>query len=127
MIDYAGTARSAHAAIKGAGALVTVSWSVTPDYDPNAPDAPDTAISVTTYGAMVPYPAHKVGTQADALIRAGDRNLLMSALDLAGAAIPEIPPNAVITDAAGGRWHVANAEPIAPAGVAVMYDITARR
>jgi hypothetical protein len=127
MINYAATAQAAFAALKSAGALVTIDWTVAPDYDPAAPATAPTPRSITTYGAFVPYQAHKVGTQGDSLIRAGDRNLLLAAIDDAGAALPEPPPGARITAANGETWRVANAEALRPAADVVLFDITARR
>jgi hypothetical protein len=127
MIDYAKTARAALSALKSAGAPVTLAWEVTQAYDPNAPIVDPTPASITTHGVFVPYAAHKIGTQPDSLIRAGDRNLLLAALDAAGAALPEPPPGATITAANGEKWRVAACEALRPAAETVLYDITARR
>lgn len=126
MMDYAATATAAHAALKSAGALVRVDWTVATDYVPGQAST-GTPTSIETYGAFVPYPAHKIGNQPDARIRAGDRNLLLAAVDAAGAQLAEPRIDAVITAADGGKWRVAACEAIAPAGLVVMYDITARR
>jgi hypothetical protein len=127
MMDYAATARAALAALKSAGALVTVAWDVSPAYDPSNPDEPATPYSIATYGAMVPYAAHKVGTQPDSLIRAGDRNLLLAATSPDGVALTEPAIGARITAANGETWRVAACEAICPAAETVLFDITARR
>ena len=127
MIDYVKTARAGLAALKSAGGMVSLSWTVAAAYDPNNPDAAGTPKLIATYGAMVPYAAHKVGTQPDSLIRAGDRNLLLAALDPGGAPLAEPPIGAVIIAANGERWKVAACEAICPAADVVLFDITARR
>lgn len=127
MIDYVKTARAGLAALKSTGGMVSIAWTVAADYDPNNPDAEGTPVLIATYGAMVPYAAHKIGTQPDALIRAGDRNLLLSALDPGGAPLTEPPIGAVITAANGEHWKVAACEAICPAADTVLFDITARR
>lgn len=126
-MDYAVTARAALSALKSAGALVTIAWDVSTPYVPGEPTGAPTPASVTTYGAMVPYPAHKVGTQADSLIRAGDRNLLLAATDPAGVALTQPAVGARITAANGEFWRVAACEAICPAAETVLFDITARR
>lgn len=125
--DYADTAREVYAALREDGALVTVAWSVTPDYDPAAGEPVPVAVTATTYGVILDYPTHKIGTQPDSLIRAGDRQLLMAVLDQDGADVPEPPPEAVVTAAYGARYVVRNCAALDPAGVAVMFDITVRR
>lgn len=127
MIDYAATARAALSALKSAGALVRIDWEIAPAYDPLNPGAAATLVSVQAYGAFVPYAAHKVGTQPDSLIRAGDRNLLLAALDPAGAPLPEPKIGATITAANGEKWRVAACEALRPAAETVLFDITARR
>lgn len=125
--DYIKTARAGLSALKSAGGIVSLSWTVAVDYDPANPDATGAAVTIATFGAMVPYPAHKIGTQPDSLIRAGDRNLLLAALDPAGAPLAEPPVGAVITAANGEKWRVAACEAICPAATTVLFDITGRR
>ena len=127
MSDYAATARAAYAALKSAGALVTATWEVAADYVPGVPVGVPASVSITTYGAFVPYPAHKAGTQPDSRIRAGDRNLLLAAIDAAGNALAEPQDGARITAANGEVWRVAACEAICPAAETVLFDITARR
>jgi hypothetical protein len=126
-MDYAKTARAALSALKSAGALVHIDWEIAPAYDPLNPDAAATPASIEAYGVFVPYAAHKVGSQPDSLIRAGDRNLLLAALSAAGTTLPEPKIGATITAANGETWRVAACEAVCPAAETVLYDITARR
>jgi hypothetical protein len=127
VIDYASTAREAYDALREAGALVTLSWTVTPDYDPAQPEPVPAVVSVATYGAVLEYNFREVGTQPDSLVRAGDRQLLLAAVTPDGAALPEPPLDAVATLADGSSLTLKNVRPLAPAGVPVLYDITLRR
>jgi hypothetical protein len=128
MADYLQDARDTEAALAEDGAQITLSWSVPVVYDPATPNAPAAApVSVTAYGCVFPYSSNRIGTQPDSLIRAGDRQLLLAALDINGATLSEPPPDAQVTLADGSLWLVKNPQPLAPAGVPVMYDITIRR
>lgn len=127
-IDYASTAREAFEALRDAGALVTLAWDDADDYDPALGRAPEgTPVTVATYGVVLEYNFKDIGTQPDSLIRAGDRQLLLAAIDPLGAQIPAPLPDAVATLADGSRLVVKNPRALAPAGVPVLYDITLRR
>lgn len=126
MFDYAQSAQDALDLLTEFGAVVTVSWTPAPTSD--APDAVQPApVTARAYGAVLEYNRMQIGTQADSLIRAGDRQLLLATLDENGAAMPEPPSEALVTDGAGIRYRVKVCAPLAPAGVAVLYDITLRR
>ncbi len=123
--DFVTTAVEADEMLREFGAEVVVTWTPAPATDD--PEAvPPAAVTKTAYGVVLDYSQHKVGTQPDSLIRAGDRNLLLSALQSDGQAMPEVPPEAVV-DAAGSRYVIRNNAALAPAGVMVLQDITVRR
>lgn len=127
--DYLQTAQDAAEAILDVGALITLSWVVPVVYDPaNPAAAANPPISVTAAGVVLPYASNKIGTQPDSLIRAGDQQLLLAALDAAGAPITEAPPvDALAYLADGTTWKVKNPVALAPAGSVVLFDITLRR
>lgn len=128
MADYSQETIDAAADLLEAGAVISLSWSVVASYDPSNPSAPPSPpVTVQAGGVVLPYSSNKIGTQPDSLIRAGDRQLLLAALDVNGAALPEPPPDAEVTLADGSVWLVKNPQPLAPAGVPIMYDITIRR
>lgn len=128
MADYSQETKDAAADLLAAGAVVSLSWSVAAAYDPGNPSAPPSApVTVQAAGVTLPYSFKQIGTQPDSLIRAGDRQLLLAALDVNGAALPEPPPDAQVTLADGSLWLVKNPQPLSPAGFPIMYDITIRR
>lgn len=128
MADYSQETIDAAADLLEAGAVISLVWSVVTQYDPSNPSAPPAPpVAVQAAGVVLPYSSNKIGTQPDSLIRAGDRQLLLAALDITGAALPEPPPDAEVTLADGSVWLVKNPQPLAPAGVPIMYDITIRR
>jgi hypothetical protein len=128
MADYSQETRDAARDLLAAGAVVTLSWSIATAYDPANPSAPPSApVAVQAAGVTLAYNLKQLGTQPDSLIRAGDKQLLLAALDVTGAALPEPPPDAQVTLADGSVWLVKNPQPLAPAGVPIMYDITIRR
>lgn len=126
MFDYAQSAQDALDLLTEFGAVITVSWTPAPTSD--APDAPQPApVTARAFGVVLEYSANKMGTQADALIRQGDRQLLLAVVDENGAAMPEPALEALVTDAGGVRYRVKNVAPLAPAGVPVLFDVNLRR
>lgn len=124
--DYVTTAREARDSLKEAGAIVDLIWTPAPVSD--APDAATPAeVTHRAYGAVLPYNFREVGAQPDSLIKAGDQNLLLAALDLQGRPLPEPPFDAVVVLVDGSRHRVKAGKPLAPAGVPVLFDITIRR
>lgn len=125
--NYGETAQDVRETLSDVGALAGLVWTPAPTSD--APDAPlPPAVSVTAWGIILDYPAKAIGTQPDSLIRAGDRQVLLSAIDeQTGAAMPLIPPEASILAPDGVTYVVKNAKVLNPAGVVVMFDLTVRR
>lgn len=125
-IDYLEIALDARDSLQEAGAVVALTW--TPPPTNPAPDAePPEAVVVWAYGCIFDYNSAKIGTQPDSLIKAGDRQILLSALDLNGAQMPEPPVEALIVGPDGAAYVLKVCKPVAPAGVAVIFDLNVRR
>lgn len=127
MFDYDSTAADVLVALQDVGALVTLTWAAAPLNDLSPPSSdPQQQIAVTAYGAIFPYGYKQIGTQPDSLIRAGDENLLLAVTDENGAPVPEPQPGAVVT-MGGARYTLKHCNTLAPAGMAVLFDIAVRR
>lgn len=100
----------------------------TPAPTDGGPDAatPD-PVTASAYSVLLDYNYKQIGTQPDSLIRAGDKNLLVAAIDVNGLAMPEPPPESECVAADGVTYIVKNCKPLAPAGVAVLYDVQLRK
>lgn len=128
MADYAQAARKAAQSLLKSGATITLSWKVPFKYDPANPKAlPPPPVTVRAAGVVLPYSSRVIGTQTDSLIRAGDQQLLLAAVDINGEFLAEPPPEASALLADGTTWTVKNPRTLAPAGIPVMFDITLRR
>lgn len=133
MIDYAATALEAlDALVEAGGASPGVTLTRTPAgvYDRTtskvAPGAPVTTAGV---GLVFDYELQAAGAGAveGTLIRDGDKRLLLAAVDAAGVAIPAPVKGDACVAPDGLRYGVELVKTIAPAGVAVLYDVTLRR
>lgn len=124
--DYLESAQEALEALQEYGAPCTLTWTPAPDSDaPNAA-TPDPLV-VSAYGVVLDYAAKMIGTQPDSLIQAGDRQVLLGVFDIDGAAVPKPPAEAQIIAPDGLLYTVKGCKPLAPAGVAVLYDLNVRR
>lgn len=120
-------ALSARTSIMSNGALCALTWTpASTDTGPRAVAPP--AVDYEAFGAIFDYDRQMVGTQPDSLIRAGDRQLLLSVLtEPALGDLPEPPFGARIVAPDGVAYKVASVKVVGPAGVAVMYDVNLRR
>lgn len=128
--DYVGTAQEAADILAEFGALATVTRTPAPvDDGPDTGQPSQVPASVTAWAAVFDYTEKTYGNQDDALVRAGDRQIYMAAVDVDGVAIPveDVPIEASILGPDGAAYIVKNCKPINPAGVPVLYDIQARR
>jgi hypothetical protein len=126
MADYTQETRDAAASFKESGGLFVLSWTPAPTSD--APDAPTPeAVEVRASGLLLEYSAKSQGTQADSLILAGDKQVLLAALDDIGNPISAVPPEAQILAPDGVTYTVKMSKPLAPAGVPIMFDLNVRR
>jgi hypothetical protein len=111
--------------IKDKGQTVTLTHVDPGTYDPTTGGY--SGGSTTTqygYGAVIDWNANQIdGT----LIKTGDRRLLLSPLNTAGAALTSPVLNDKITDAAGVVYtFVAPLNIVSPAGTPVLYDCNLR-
>lgn len=128
--DYVETAQEAAAILADFGALATVTGASAP-----VDDGPDTGqpapmpTSVTAWAAIFDYTDRLYGNQPDALIRAGDRQMLMAGIDVDGVAIPleALPVDAQVIGPDGDTYIIKDPKPINPAGVVALYDVRVRR
>lgn len=100
------------------------------DYDPaTGTGGPAAPTSVTALGVILDYTAKEYGNQPDALIRYGDRQVLMAAIDVNGAAmtVDQVPMEAQILAPDGVTYTIKNIKPLNPTGVVVLFDINVRR
>jgi hypothetical protein len=75
-----------------------------------------------TSGASTPPHAVGTTTQAGTLVAAGDRKLIVSALDDAGAPLPE-PKHGDQAQVGAKLYTVRNVDPLSPGGVVVLYNL----
>ncbi len=93
-------------------------------YDPATGQLAITTSTQTGKGVILPFAAglrHLAGTN----IAVGDKNLLLSALNSAGAALTApILDDKVTAD--GIEYVITDIAPLSPAGLDIIYDITLR-
>lgn len=127
MANYAKSAEGARQSFKRNGKLCALTWTPPPLSD--APDAPPPApLTFAAYGVIFDYGYKQLGTQVNSLIEAGDRQVLLSVFDeTTGGALPEPPPESKIIAPDGVEYTIKRVQPLAPAGVPVMYDLNVRK
>jgi hypothetical protein len=131
--DWVSTAQQAHDALVDAGGAepgVVLTHPATGGYDKATstvvPGAPVTARGV---GLVFDYDFRDSGAavNGNTLVRAGDRRLYLSPFDQDGADVrpPEHGDKCLAPD--GMTYNVESVKTLAPAGVAVLYDVLLRR
>lgn len=129
--DYVGTAAEADSLLREFGALAACTRRTEAPYDPSQGQGGEEPVSstVTAFAVIFDYSANAYGNQPDALIRAGDRQVYMSALTSEGLPITpaDLPIEAALIGPDGDRYVVKNCKPTNPAGPPVLYEIQARR
>lgn len=107
------------------GQTMTLAYIGDSTYNPATSDTSGAApSSVTVAGAILPLQPFR---KAQGNIVEGDQQLLLSALDINGSAITAPQVNATVTDAGSTPWTLVSVEPLAPAGLNIMFDCVARR
>jgi hypothetical protein len=107
------------------GQSVTLAYVGTSVYDPATGETTITTPDPETVsGAIFPLSAFRksIGNVVE-----GDQQLLLSALNTAGAAITAPQVNGTVTDANAQEWTIISVEPLSPAGTDVLYDMVIRR
>lgn len=115
---------TANRMIRDKGQEVTISGTASASYDPATGSVSTTGYAKTGKAVLLPVnPFRKVpGTD----IKAGDEQMLLSALDSAGAELPEPPVNATVTLADGSTRTLIAVDTLRPAGLPILYDAVVR-
>ncbi len=120
--------KTANKLLIGKGQAVTLSNVVPGVYDPatGGTSAATTTVQTGT-GTIMDYGVRQAGifNSPGSLIREGDKQLLLSALNTAGAEITA-PDIGDIVVGSGKTFTVEQVKSIAPAGTVVMFDINLR-
>lgn len=112
---YARMQATANKLLKGKGQAVTITHTTQGSYDPATGAITNTSSTQSGYGATFEYSTQAVdGT----LIVAGDKKLLLSALNAAGTILTA--PSIGDTLSIGGT--ITSVKPLSPAGTTVLYE-----
>jgi len=124
MAFYDRMQNTANKLLLGKGKAVTITHIVPGVYDPATGLVTNTETTQKGTGAVMDWDARQIdGT----LIKIGDKQLLLSPLNTAGAALTAPVLGDKVTDAASVVYTlVAPLKTISPAGTAVIYDINMR-
>jgi hypothetical protein len=119
---YAKMQATANRLLKGKGQGITLTRQAAGAYDPATGTAAVTTTTQTAYGAMFEYGDKNIdGT----LIKEGDKQLLLSALNSAGTALvaPALNDTVTINTVV---YTVVRIKPLSPAGTTVLFDCNIR-
>ena len=119
---YAKMQATANRLLKGKGQAITLSRQTAGAYDPATGTAAVTTTAQTAYGAMFEYGDKNIdGT----LIKEGDKQLLLSAINSAGTALvaPALNDTVTINTVV---YTVVRIKPLSPAGTTVLFDCNIR-
>lgn len=125
MPDYAATARRADKTFRRNGQLLKL--TLKQKGISTGGSVPITTVERASWGIETGVTTQDlgVGTINGTLIKAGDRKILMSSLDAAGAALPEPKVDDLVL-AGGVKYAIKNVDKVAPAGIIVMWQLVAR-
>jgi len=124
MSFYARMQKTANRMLVGKGQTVTITHVVPGVYDPATGLVTNTTTVQTGTGAIMDWNARQID---GSLIKIGDRQLLLSPLNTAGAALMAPALGDTVTDAAGVVYTlVAPLKVLSPAGTVVLYDCNMR-
>ena len=123
MTFYARLQNTAQKLLKGKGQSITLTKVTAGTYNPATGAMTGTTTSTqTAYGAVFDYGTKQIdGT----LIKAGDKQLLLSAFKTDGAALTAPSLNDTVT-IGGVVYTITQIKPMSPAGTVVMYDCNLR-
>lgn len=114
----------AHDLIAAKGQAVTLTRRASGAYDPATGQAAITTTTQAGKGVILPLSAF---AKAQGNIVEGDQQLLLSGLNASGAALTAPKVDDTVTDAGGTVWSLVAIEPLAPAGLSIIYDCVIRR
>lgn len=122
--DYIKTRNTANSLVKKFGQAVTITHVIQGSYDPATGGMTNTSSTQYGTGAMTEWDSRQVD---GALVRIGDRRLLLSPLNTAGVALTAPVLEDTVTDAAGVVYTlVAPLNILSPAGTIVLFDCNLR-
>jgi hypothetical protein len=124
-MSYAKTAKTADAAFRRKGQLMTLTLKTKGPYINGA--VTYTTTTVTVWGIETGVTAHDLGmgNVKGTLIQAGDRKLTISALAATGGALPV--PQLEDTILVGAKvYALKNVDALQPGGVPVLYSLVGR-
>jgi hypothetical protein len=119
---YAKMQATANRLLKGKGQSITLSRQTAGAYDPATGTAAVTVTTQTAYGAMFEYGDKNID---GVLIKEGDKQLLLSAINSAGTALvaPALNDTVTINTVV---YTVVRIKPLSPAGTTVLFDCNIR-
>jgi hypothetical protein len=119
---YAKMQATANRLLKGKGQSITLSRQTAGAYNVSTGTASVTTTTQTAYGAMFEYGDKNID---GVLIKEGDKQLLLSALNSAGTALvaPQLNDTVTINTVV---YTVVRIKPLSPAGTTVLFDCNIR-
>jgi hypothetical protein len=119
---YSKMQATANRLLKGKGQEITLTRQAAGAYDPATGTAAVTTTTQTAYGAMFEYGDKNID---GVLIKEGDKQLLLSALNSAGTALvaPALNDTVTINTVV---YTVVRIKPLSPAGTTVLFDCNIR-
>lgn len=122
MTDYAAKVRSTDAQLRRSGLLIRLTSKTKGVYANGAVPITTTQVNVWGIDTAVSARDHGTTTQSGTLVAAGDRKLMISALDEFGAAMPE-PKHGDTAQVGTKVYTVRNVDPLTPGGIVVLYNL----
>lgn len=123
-MSYDQDARDADAAFRADGQLIRLSSKTKAPYANGSVPIITTEVNVWGIDTAVSTNAIGTTTQAGTLVAAGDRKLIVSALDEFGAPLPELK-HGDLAQVGTKLYTVRNVDPLSPGGVVVLYNLIA--
>jgi hypothetical protein len=119
---YSKMQATANRLLKGKGQEITLTRRTAGTYGPATGTAAVTTTTQTAYGAMFEYGDKNID---GVLIKEGDKQLLLSALNSAGTALvaPQLNDTVTINTVV---YTVVRIKPLSPAGTTVLFDCNIR-
>ena len=119
---YSKMQATANRLLKGKGQEITLTRQAAGAYNVSTGTASVTTTTQTAYGAMFEYGDKNID---GVLIKEGDKQLLLSALNSAGTALvaPQLNDTVTINTVV---YTVVRIKPLSPAGTTVLFDCTIR-
>lgn len=120
---YAKMRATADKILRGKGQAITLTRQSSGTYAPSTGLATVSTSTQTGYGAVFEYVDHNIdGT----LVKAGDKQLLLSALNSTGTALTTPP---IVNDTAtigGAVYTITSVKPLSPAGTTCIFECNLR-